>query len=95
MASLQFSVPKIFLGLRWYFDSLKAGCHLWKERTCVSCVNIEEFSYQFSLIGESSTDGVGKRIGKLVNIDSICMPLKKTKTYNVLVGLVAKITFLF
>lgn len=77
MASLPFSVSKIFFGVRKYFVSLKASCHLWKETTCVSWVNIEEFSYQFSLIEESSTDGVGKRIGKLVNIDSVCMPLEK------------------
>ena len=76
-ASLPFSVPKIFFGVSLYFVSLKASCHLWKERTCVSWVNNEEFSYQFSLIEESSTDGVGKGIGKLVNIDSICMPLEK------------------
>lgn len=39
---------------------------------------------------------MGKRSGKFVNIDSSCMPLEKTaKISNVLVALVAKITFLF
>lgn len=59
------------------FCLVQARCHLKKERTCVCWVNIEEFSYQFSLIQESSTDGVGKRSGKLVNIGSICTPLEK------------------
>lgn len=59
-------------------------------------VKHEEFSYQFPLILENSSDTVGKRSGKLVNSNSICMRFEDSiKISKLFVGFEAKTSFLF
>lgn len=65
------------------FCLARASCRLRrdglvKELVCLGHgVKRKEFSYQFPLILENFSDTVGKRSGKLVNSNSICMDLKK------------------